>query len=107
MQQLADRLSPSISVQAISKYEAGTMMPRSAVLMGLGKALGVSLDFLMGGQVESLTRIEFRKHSRTSAKDRALVEAVATEQLEGYLTIEDILEIAPPPDPFHVGRDAL
>ena len=63
MQQLADHLSPSVSVQAISKYEAGAMMPRSAVLMGLGKALGVSLDFLMGGQVESLARIEFRKHS--------------------------------------------
>ena len=100
MQQLADHLSPPVSVQAISKYEAGAMMPRSAVLMGLGKALGVSLDFLMGGQVESLARLEFRKHSRTSAKDRALVEAIATEQLEDYLTIEDILEIVPPPDPF-------
>ena len=100
MQQLADHMSPSVSVQAISKYEAGIMMPRSSVLMALGKALGVSLDFLMGGQVEALTRIEFRKHSYTSAKDRALVEAMVTEQLEDYLTIEDILEIAPPADPF-------
>ncbi len=100
MQQLADHLSPSVSVQAISKYESGMMMPRSAVLMGLGKTLGVSLDFLMGGQVEALHRIEFRKHSRTSAKDLALVEAMVTEQLEDYLTIEDILEIASPSDLF-------
>ncbi|TIS97731.1 MAG: helix-turn-helix transcriptional regulator, partial [Mesorhizobium sp.] len=69
MQALADRVSPKVSAQAISKYEADKMMPSSAVLVGLGKALGVSLDFLMGGQVEALRGIEFRKHSGTSAQD--------------------------------------
>ena len=100
MRELAERLSPPITAQAISKYEAGRMMPSSAVLIGLGRTLDVSLDFLTGGQVEALTGIEFRKHSGTSAKDRARAEAIVTEQLEDYLTIEDILEIAPPADPF-------
>ena len=100
MRELAGRLSPPITAQAISKYEAGRMMPSSAVLIGLGRTLDVSLDFLTGGQVEALTGIEFRKHSGTSAKDRARAEAIVTEQLEDYLTIEDILEIAPPADPF-------
>ena len=100
MQGLADRVSPSVSAQAISKYEADKMMPSSAVLIGLGKALGVSLDFLMGGQVEALSGIEFRKHSGTSAQDRAHAEAIVTEKLEDYLAIEDILELAPPGDPF-------
>lgn len=100
MQALADRISPKISAQAISKYEADKMMPSSAVLVGLGKALGVSLDFLMGAQVEALSAIEFRKHSRTSAQDRAQAEALVTEKLEDYLAIEDILELAPPSDPF-------
>ena len=72
----------------------------SAVLVGLGKALGVSLDFLMGGQVEALKGIEFRKHSGTSAQDRAKAEAIVTEKLEDYLAIEDILDLAPPTDPF-------
>ena len=109
MRELAERLSPPITAQAISKYEAGRMMPSSAVLIGLGRTLEVSLDFLTGSQVEALTGIEFRKHSGTSARDRARAEAIVTEQLEDYLTIEDILEIPSPADPFgdirceHVG----
>ena len=93
-------MSPSVSVQAISKYEAGKMMPSSRVLVGLGRALDVSLDFLMGGQVEALEAVEFRQHSGTSAKDRARAEVLITEQLENYLAIEYILELEPAPDPF-------
>ena len=100
MRGLAGRLSPPVSAQAISKYEGGRMMPSSAVLVGLAGTLDVSLDFLMGGQVETLDGIEFRRHSRTSAKDRARAEAVVTEALEDYLAIEDILELDQPVDPF-------
>ena len=100
MSGLAERMSPAVSAQAISKYESGKMMPSSAVLVGLGKALGVSLDFLMGGQVGTLKGMEFRKHSGTSAKDRTLAEAIVTEKLEDYLAIEEILEVSTPDDPF-------
>ncbi len=100
MQGLADRTSPKVTAQAISKYEAEKMNPSSSVLVGLSKALGVSLDFLMGGQVEALVGVEFRKHSSTSAKDRAHAEAIVIEKLEDYLAIEDILEIDLPGDPF-------
>ncbi len=100
MQGLADRAAPKVTAQAIGKYEAGKMMPSSAVLVGLGKALGVSLDFLMAGQIETLSNIEFRKHSGTSAQDRALAEALVTEKLEDYLTVEDILSLDRPPDSF-------
>jgi len=100
LQGLSERTAPSVSAQAISKYEAGRMMPSSAVLVGLGKALGVSLDFLMGGQVEALVGIEFRKHSATSARDRAQAEAIVIEKVEDYLAIEDILEIEPARDLF-------
>ncbi len=104
MHALANRIEPSISAQAISKYEAGRMMPSSAVLVGLGRALEVSLDFLMGGQVETLARIEFRKHSSTSAKDRAIAESIVIEKVEDYLAIEDILYIEPLKDPFEIIR---
>ncbi len=100
MKDLADRVDPEVSAQAISKYEAEQMMPSSAVLVGLGEALSVSLDFLMGGQVEALSEVEFRKHSGTSAKDRARAEALVTEKLEDYLTIEDILDLELLEDPF-------
>lgn len=93
MRALSERMSPPVTPQAISKYEAGEMMPSSSVLVGIGKALGVSLDFLMSGQVQELAGIEFRKHSGTSAKDLALVEVIVTEKLEDYFAIEDILEL--------------
>jgi len=100
MQALAGSVTPSVSAQAISKYEADKMMPSSGVLVGLSKALGVSLDFLMGGQVEALQSLEWRKTSKASAQDRARAEAVVIEKLEDYLAIEDILDLHPAADPF-------
>ena len=100
MQALAGRVTPGVSAQAISKYEADKMMPSSAVLVGLGKALGVSLDFLVGGQVEALQSVEWRKNSTASAQDRAMAEALVIEKLEDYLAIEDILDQHPAEDPF-------
>ena len=100
MQALSMQMSPKVSAQAISKYESDKMLPSSSVLIGLGKALGVSLDFLMGGQVQELKGIEFRKHSSTSAQDKAKAEALVIEKLENYLAIEEIVGVAAPKNPF-------
>ena len=100
MQALADRTTPSVSAQAISKYEANKMMPSSSVLVGLGEALGVSFDFLLGGQVKALKSVEWRKNATASAKDRAMAEVVVIERLENYFAIETILDLEPPEDPF-------
>ena len=94
MRSLAERVTPKVSAQAISKYEAGKMLPSSAVLVGLGKALDVSLDFLMSAQVETIDGLEFRKHSKTSARDRAKAEAILIDNLERYLAIEHVLDMS-------------
>ena len=93
MRSLADQMSPKVTAQAISKYESGKMLPSSAVLVALGKTLDVSLDFLMSSQVETLDAIEFRKHHRASARDRARAEAILIDNLERYLAIEHILDM--------------
>ena len=93
MRSLAEQMTPKVTAQAISKYEAGMMLPSSVVLVALGKALDVSLDFLMSAQVETLDRLEFRKHSRTSTRDRAKAEAILIDNLERYMAIEDILDM--------------
>ena len=90
---LAEEMTPKVTAQAISKYETGKMLPSSAVLVGLGKVLDVSLDFLMSAQVEALDGIEFRKRSNASARDRAKAEAMLIDSLERYLAIEHILGI--------------
>ena len=48
---------------------------------------------LLSDQVEELEGVEFRKHSRTSARDRARVEAEVIDRLQRYLTIEEILDV--------------
>ena len=93
MRALAEQMAPRVTAQAISKYEAGKMLPSSAVLVALGKALDVSLDFLMSAQVESLDGLEFRKHSKASARDGATAKAILIDHLERYLAIEDILDM--------------
>ena len=100
MRRLAELMNPKVTAQAISKYEAGKMMPSSAILVGLGKALDVSLDFLMGGQVGKLERLEFRKKAGTLARDRARAEAIVIDSLENYFAVEEILGIEQPGDAF-------
>ncbi len=95
MRQLAESMTPKVTGQAIGKYETGRMLPSSAVLVGLGKALGVSLDFLMGGPVEEIEEVEFRKHTGASARARAMAEAILIDSLERYLAIEHILDMRP------------
>jgi len=93
LRDLADVLGSEVSAQAIGKYERGEMMPSSSVLSRLIRALDVSLDYLLNDQVEELEAIEFRKLSRTSAGDRAKVEAVVIDCLQRYLAVEEILEL--------------
>ena len=93
LRDLAARMEPPVSAQALSKYENDAMMPSSRVLLGLSRALSVPMDFLMGAQVASLSGVEFRKGAGTSAADRARVEATVIERLENYLAIEEIVEI--------------
>ena len=71
----------------------GKMTPKGSVLVALAKALGVSVDFLMSDNVRALSEVEFRKRQSTSAKDRARVEAEVMDQVDRYMTVEEILEL--------------
>jgi transcriptional regulator with XRE-family HTH domain/Zn-dependent peptidase ImmA (M78 family) len=93
LRDLAERIGNEVSAQAISKYESGKMFPSSSVLVALSKALDVSLDFLMSNEVVALAGVEFRKHSGTSAAERAHAEAVVIEELERHLALDAILEL--------------
>ena len=93
LRELSEALGGLVSAQALGKYERGEMMPSSGTLLALAKTLEVSLDYLMGGQVATLDRVDFRKKSGTTAKDRARVEAAVIEHVERYLTIEEILDL--------------
>lgn len=95
LRDLADRLNGEVSAQALSKYESNKMFPSSGVLIALGKALDVSLDFLMSHEVVELSGVEFRQHSGASAAERALAESTVIDEVERHLALEEILELPP------------
>ena len=93
MSALSELIDHQVSAQAISKYEAGKMLPSSSVLVRLARALDVSLDFLMSSQVDAIKGLEFRQHATPSARDRTRAEAILIDNLERYLAIEQILDL--------------
>lgn len=93
LDRLVEAIGGIVTKQAISKYERNQMMPDSKVLMALAQSLNVSLDYLFSDQVVDLAGVDFRKTVRTSAKDRARVEASVIDHMQRYLAIEQILEL--------------
>ena len=93
LRDLADRIGNDVSAQAISKYESGKMLPSSGVLVALGQALDVSLDFLMSNQVQAIESVEFRQHSGISAADRARAESIVIDEIERHLALDAVLEL--------------
>lgn len=90
---LAHKLARQVSAQSLGKYERGEMMPSSTVLIALAKVLELPLSYFLSPTQARLEGVEFRKHSGTSAKDKARVEAEVLQRVEAYLQIENILEL--------------
>lgn len=91
LRQLAAKMDGAVSPQAIGKYERGEMIPGSEVLLALGQALEVSIDYLLAPKNTRLGQVDFRKHSRTSVKEKARVEAEVVGYVERYLQLQSIL----------------
>jgi len=91
LRDLQARIGNRVTAQAIGKYERNEDVPSSGVLIALGEALGVSLDYLAGDQEMVLEGVEFRKKQITSKKEQAQVEAKALHVIERYLMVEEIL----------------
>jgi Zn-dependent peptidase ImmA (M78 family) len=91
---LAVKIGNRVSAQQIGKYERDEDVPGSAVLIALGEALGVPIDYLTGDQEMVLDGVEFRKKQITSKKEEAQIEAQALHLIERYLMVEEILGLA-------------
>ena len=91
LRDLQDRIGNRVTAQAIGKYERDESVPSSGVLLALGEALNVSLDYLVGDQEMVLEGVEFRKKHITSKKEEAQVQAQALQHIERYLIVEEAL----------------
>ena len=95
LRDLEARIGGRVTAQAISKYERDESMPSSGVLIALADALGVSVDYLVGGDRDmALEAVEFRKKKLTSKREEAQVEARVLHLLERYLTVEELLDLS-------------
>jgi transcriptional regulator with XRE-family HTH domain len=93
LRDLEAAIDRKVTAQAIGKYERGESIPSSGVLIALGKALGVSLNYLMDTQGIELSGVEFRTRASTTGQDRAHVQTAVLEWIERYLQIETVLEL--------------
>lgn len=80
-----------VSAQAIGKYERDEMMPGSAVLLALAKALRVSPEFLLSQRQIELTGVDFRKAPQAGVKEEKAAEAAVLDQVERYLQLEELM----------------
>lgn len=90
---LAGEMEDMISRQAIFKYEAGKMLPNSAVLIKLAEVLGVKVDYFFRPYTVALSGIEFRKKARMTEKSRKAIQQQVLDHVERYFEIEDIVGI--------------
>jgi Zn-dependent peptidase ImmA (M78 family) len=69
------------------------MMPGSAVLSSVAKALAVSVGYLLSPDEIVLEDVEFRR-SDLSARDQARLQSRVIDNLERYLVVEDLLNVS-------------
>ncbi len=84
-------MSNEVSAQAIGKYERDEMMPSSAVLLGLAKALKVAPDYLLNTREVELSGVDFRKAPHAAAKEEKAASAAVIDHMERYLELEDLM----------------
>lgn len=90
MEELAQSVQPTVSRQAINKYEKGQSMPDSRMLISLGMALGVKPDYFFRPFTVEVDKVMFRKKNKFSEKDALSVKEKVREELERYLEAEQL-----------------
>ncbi len=93
LRDLADKAE--ISAMAISKYERGLATPSSGVLIRLGKALEVPVEYFFRPAQLELREVEYRKHRKLPKKLQTKIEGDVLEQIERVFEIMDLLPSGP------------
>lgn len=90
---LVEKMNPSVSKVAISKYESGKMLPDSTSLIALSNALNVSVDYFFRPFSFQIESFNFRKKSTLGKKELESIEKRIIDNLERYIDIENICAI--------------
>jgi Zn-dependent peptidase ImmA (M78 family) len=93
LRELSKLMEPSVSYNAIAKYENADMMPDSKVLIALSQALHVKPDYFFRPYSVNIQNIAFRKRQKFGVKKINALKEEITETLSRYLEIEQFLGI--------------
>ncbi|SDF00373.1 XRE family transcriptional regulator [Chitinophaga filiformis] len=93
LQELVSKTSHTVSKQALSKYEAGVMMPSRKILLLLSGALGVKPTYFESQPVFNLPEFEIPRKGDLSAKQSESIKEKVKDLLEHYLQAEALLNI--------------
>lgn len=83
----------NISRQAYSKYENGSSLPNSKVLIDLHRALNVSIDYLFRKTLFAPPLFEFRKKNQLKKSVIEQLKLQITDHVEKRIGLEDLLNI--------------
>ncbi|SHM23466.1 helix-turn-helix domain-containing protein [Chitinophaga sp. CF418] len=93
LQELVNETSHTVSKQALSKYEAGIMLPSRKILQILSKTLAVKLSYFDSQPVFKLPAFEFQRKGDLSVKQAESIKEKVKDVLEHYLQTEALLNI--------------
>lgn len=84
-----------VSANMIKKYEHDISMPGSAVLIKLGKTLGVRSEYFFRPVNVTLSGAKYRKHSNTPAAMLKRIEADILDQAERWQELANLWPVFP------------
>ena len=85
LEALSKAMNPSVTKQAISKYEKGLAAPGSAVVLALSNALNVAVDYFFRQQMVTISKIAFNNKSMLGASAAKAINEVVRDHVERYL----------------------
>jgi len=88
---LEERISGTVSYNALNKYEKGEMMPGGEVLMAIAEATDQSYGFFFRPLKGEIKSVKFRKKTKLGKKAQNSIRDSAQEFFERYFEIESIL----------------
>lgn len=79
-----------LSKMAISKYETGMIVPKSGILIALGRALGVNTEFFFRSTKINISTPVYRCRKKLGKKEEAKILGEVANWLERYITVEQL-----------------
>lgn len=92
---LVEAIGGKVSKNAISKYERGEMLPDQKVTDALAEALGVKSAYFFRAFKVKVQEVAFRKTKELSKEDQDRLKGTASDILERYFELEELLGIEP------------